>query len=167
MYTAPHTGPGPARRSEHALDCTATITKAAESAGKMVVGYHADASSLAPKGWVAGSEWAWGDLYIDIVKTALSGGFTGSKYNANYRVGYKTGTNPFVQSKYGTMVDDATKKIIADAKTKISTDGSPFTGPITAQDGSELVPAGVPDYATIESKMTVFVTGVVGEIPKG
>ena len=31
-------------------DCTATITKAAEEAGRMVVGYHADASSLAPKG---------------------------------------------------------------------------------------------------------------------
>ena len=36
-------------------DCTATITKAAEEAGKMVVGYHADASSLAPKGWITGS----------------------------------------------------------------------------------------------------------------
>ena len=31
-------------------DCTATITKAAEEAGKMVVGYHADASALAPDG---------------------------------------------------------------------------------------------------------------------
>ena len=37
--------------------------------GAMVVGYHADASALAPKGWLTGSEWAWGDLYIDIVKT--------------------------------------------------------------------------------------------------
>lgn len=148
-------------------DCTATITKAAESAGKMVVGYHADASSLATKGWVAGSEWSWGDLYIDVVKTALSGNFTGSKYNANYRVGYKNGTNPFVQSKFGTMVDDATKTLIADTLTKISTDGSPFVGPLMGQDGSELIPAGVPDYLSIESKMTSFVKGVVGEIPKG
>jgi basic membrane protein A and related proteins len=148
-------------------DCTATITKAAESAGKMVVGYHADASTLAPKGWIAGSEWAWGDLYADIVKTSLAGNFTGSPYNANYRVGYKTGANPFVQSKFGSVVDDATKKSIDDAKALISGEGSPFTGPIKAQDGSELVPAGVPDYATIESKMTVFVEGVVGEIPKG
>jgi basic membrane protein A len=36
-------------------DCTATITKAAEAAGKFVVGYHADASPLAPKGWLSGS----------------------------------------------------------------------------------------------------------------
>lgn len=148
-------------------DCTATITKAAETAGKMVVGYHADASSLAPNGWVAGSEWSWGDLYIDVVKTALAGTFTGSKYNDNYRVGYKNGTNPFVQSKFGTMVDDATKAMIAETLTKISTDGSPFVGPLLAQDGTEMIPAGVPDYLSIESKMTGFVKGVVGEIPKG
>ena len=149
-------------------DCTSTITKAAEAAGAMVVGYHADASSLAPKGWITGSEWAWGDLYIDIVKTSLAGGFTGSKYNANYRVGYKTGANPFVQSKFGPGVTAETQALIATAKAKISTDGSPFTGPVTAQDGSALIAAGtVPDYATIESKMTVFVKGVVGEIPKG
>lgn len=149
-------------------DCTATITKAAEEAGKMVVGYHADASSLAPKGWVAGSEWSWGEMYSDIVATALSGKFTGSKYNANYRVGYKDGGNPFVQSKFGPMVDDTTKKLIEDQKKVISsTDGSPFKGPIMGQDGKELFPAGVPDYLTTEAKNTAFVKGVVGQIPKG
>jgi basic membrane protein A and related proteins len=149
-------------------DCTATITKAAEEAGKMVVGYHADASALAPKGWITGSEWSWGDLYADIVKTALDGKFTGSKYNGNYRVGFKDGGNPFVQSKFGSIVDDVTKAAIEKAKSDISgADGSPFKGPITAQDGTEMFPAGVPDYATVESKNTVFVKGVVGEIPKG
>ena len=149
-------------------DCTATITKAAEEAGKMVVGYHADASALAPKGWVTGSEWSWGDLYSDIVQTALDGKFTGSKYNANYRVGFKDGGNPFVQSKFGSMVDDATKALIEKAKAEISSpEGSPFKGPIMAQDGSEMFPAGIPDYASVESKNTVFIKGVVGDIPKG
>lgn len=150
-------------------DCTATVTKAAEAAGRMVVGYHADASSLAPKGWLTGSEWAWGDLYVDIVKTAQAGNFTGSKYNANYRVGYHDGTNPFVESKYGPSVTDDTKKLVSDAKVKISAaTGSPFAGPVIAQNGSTLFAAGqVPDYATIEAKVNVFVQGVVGEIPKG
>lgn len=150
-------------------DCTATVTKAAEAAGKMVVGYHADASSLAPKGWLTGSEWAWGDLYVDIVKTAQAGNFTGSKYNANYRVGYHDGNNPFVQSKFGPSVSEDTKKLVSDAKAKISAaTGSPFAGPVLAQNGSTLFAAGVvPDYATIEAKLTAFVQGVVGEIPKG
>jgi simple sugar transport system substrate-binding protein/basic membrane protein A len=148
-------------------DCTSTVIKATEAAGAMTVGYHADASSLAPKGWVTGSEWAWGDLYTDIVKTSLAGTFTGSPYNANYRVGYKTGENPFVQSEYGPSVTDETKAEIEAAKTAISAeDGSPFKGPVKAQDGSVLVEDGVvPDYATIEG-YTVFVDGVVGEIPK-
>jgi simple sugar transport system substrate-binding protein/basic membrane protein A len=149
-------------------DCTATVTKAAEEAKKMVVGYHADASSLAPNGWLGGSEWSWGDMYNDIVETAVAGEFTGSKYNANYRVGFKDGANPFVQSEFGKGVDAATRKLVDDAKTKISAaDGSPFKGPITAQDGSVLIPAGeVPDYAAVEAKNTTFVKGVIGQIPK-
>jgi simple sugar transport system substrate-binding protein/basic membrane protein A len=149
-------------------DCTKTIIETTEAAGKYSVGYHADASSLAPKGWITGSEWNWGPLYTDIVKTSIAGDFTGSIYNANYRVGYKTGKNPFVSSKLGSMIDDATKAEIEAARTKISGEGSPFAGPVVAQDGTELWPAGtVPDYADIEAKNTVFVKGVVGQIPKG
>lgn len=150
-------------------DCTATVTKAAETAGKMVVGYHADASALAPKGWLTGSEWAWNDVYVDMVKTSLAGQFTGSKYNANYRVGYHDGTNPFVTSRYGPSVSAETKGLVDAAKAKISAPtGSPFAGPVIAQDGSTIIPAGqVPDYSTIEAKMNAFVQGVVGEIPKG
>ena len=149
-------------------DCTATVTKAAEASGKWVVGYHADASSLAPRGWLAGSEWAWADLYTDIVRTALAGSFTGSKYNANFRVGYHDGGNPFVQSRFGPAVTDDVKQLVDSAKAVISAPtGSPFVGPVLAQDGTTIIPAGqVPDYATIEAKMTLFVQGVVGEIPK-
>jgi basic membrane protein A len=148
-------------------DCTGTITKAAEAAGIDVVGYHADASELAPNGWVTGSEWAWDAMYIDIVKVSVAGDFTGSEYNANFRVGYKDGANPFVQSKYGPSVDQATQDLIAAAKETISTTGSPFEGPVYAQDGSILVPEGtVPDYAEIEELNVVFVKGVVGDIPK-
>jgi basic membrane protein A len=147
-------------------DCTSTIIKATEAAGKLTVGYHADASSLAPKGWIAGSQWDWSKLYTDIVKTALAGSFTGSKYDANFRVGYKTGANPFVESKFGKEITAADKAKIAAAKATISTSGSPFAGPVYAQDGSVLFPAGmVPTYAQIE-QVNRFVKGVVGEIPK-
>jgi len=148
-------------------DCTATITKAAEEAGIKVVGYHADASSLAPDGWLTGSEWSWGDLYNSIVDTTLAGGFTASPYNANYRVGYQTGENPFVQSAFGPDVTEETKATIEAEKERISTTGSVFEGPIEGQDGEELFPPGIPDYLQTESMNTAFVAGVVGEIPKG
>jgi len=149
-------------------DCTATITKSAEEAGAYVVGYHADASELAPEGWLGGSEWDWDDLYIDIVKVAEAGDFTGSEYNGNYRAGLKDGANPFVQSAYGPSVSDETKAEVEAALERISTTGSPFEGPIIANDGSTVLfeEGEIGEYDTAESKNTMFVEGVVGQIPK-
>jgi simple sugar transport system substrate-binding protein/basic membrane protein A len=151
--------------SQH-QDCTATVIRATEAAGRFTVGYHADASSIAPKGWLTGSQWNWGPLYTKLVRKTLDGGFTGSEYNGNFRVGLKTGDNPFVQSPYGPMVGDDVKKLVDDAKARIAgKDGSPFAGPVTDQDGKVRVPAGtIPDYTTIES-IDYFVDGVVGKIP--
>ncbi|MEA2902452.1 MAG: basic rane protein [Actinomycetota bacterium] len=147
-------------------DCTKTIIEKTEAAGAFTVGYHADGSALAPKGWLTGSQWAWGPLYVDIVKTTLAGDFTGSKYNDNYRVGLKTGDNPFVQSKYGPSVTDETKALIDTARAAIALpDGSPFKGPVMDQDGKVIFAAGTtPDYVTIEGP-AFFVQGVVGKLP--
>ena len=41
-------------------DCTKTIIEKTEAKGAFTVGYHADGSALAPKGWLTGSEWDWG-----------------------------------------------------------------------------------------------------------
>ena len=101
-------------------DCTKTIIEATEAAGAYTVGYHADASSLAPEGWLTGSEWDWGPLYTDIVQTAIDGDFTGSEYNANYRATMASGKNPFVASAFGPSVTDETKALIAAAAAKIS-----------------------------------------------
>lgn len=149
-------------------DCTATITKAAEDAGAFVVGYHADASELAPEGWLGGSEWDWDALYIDLVEVARAGDFTGSKYNANYRVGYKDGLNPFIQSEFGPSVTDETKALVEEALERISTTGSPFEGPILANDGTTVLfeDGEIGEYDTAEGKNSLFVEGVVGEIPE-
>ena len=123
-----------------------------------------------PKGWVTGSEWDWGDLYNDIVDTVLAGEFTGSEYNANYRVGYKDGANPFVQSAYGPMVDDETKALIAEApRATLDQDGlavrRPGHGPGRHRRSRT---ARCPAYDEIEATHTdFFVQGVVGDIPKG
>lgn len=146
-------------------DCTKTVIDAAEAAGAYTVGYHADASSLAPEGWLTGAVWDWPELYIDIVDTAVSGQFTGSPYNANFRVGLKTGTNPFVLAEYGPSVSDETITAIQNAEAFLASDeGSPFVGPVYAQDGTEMIAAGVvPDYAEIDV-MDYFVKGVTGNL---
>jgi basic membrane protein A and related proteins len=145
-------------------DCTKTIIEATEAAGAMTVGYHFDASELASDGWLTGSEWNWGPLYTDIVQTVMDGGFAESEYNGDYRVGLQTGDNPFVQSAFGPSVDDETQALIEDAKASFVDGGSPFTGPVTNQDGDEVWAEGEqPTYAEVET-MDFFVEGVVGEI---
>jgi len=146
-------------------DCTSTIIGAAEAAGAMTVGYHADASSLAPTGWLTGAVWDWAPLYTDIVTTILDGSFVGSEFNANYRVGYKTGTNPFVLAPYGSLVSADTQAAIAEAQAWLATDdGSPFVGPVLGQDGKVVVPDGsIPSYAEVDG-MDYFVQGVVGTL---
>jgi basic membrane protein A len=146
-------------------DCTATVIQAAEKAGAMTVGYHADASSIAPKGWLTGAVWDWGPLYTDIVKTVVDGDFVGSEYNDNFRVGYKTGTNPFVLAPYGPDVTADTQAEIKTAQEWLGTDeGSPFVGPVLDQDGKTKVEDGdIPTYADVDA-MDYFVQGVVGKL---
>lgn len=145
-------------------DCTKTIIEATEAAGAMSVGYHADASELAPKGWITGSEWNWGPLYTDIVKTVKAGDFKDSPYNGDYRVGLQTGDNPFVQSKYGSMVDDETKAQIEEVKQSFVDGGSPFAGPVKDQSGKVVYREGEqPTYDEVET-MDFFVEGVTGKI---
>ena len=145
-------------------DCTKTIIEATEAAGAYTVGYHADASALAPKGWLTGSEWNWGPLYSKIVKTAIDGGFTGSEFNADYRANMASGENPFVASVIGPSVTQETKDLMAAATTDLEAGGSPFTGPVVAQDGTVKVAEGeTPPIETIE-QMDYFVKGVTGTI---
>ena len=146
-------------------DCTATVIQAAAKAGAMTVGYHADASSIAGSGWLTGAVWDWGPLYTDIVNTVIDGKFTGSPYNDNYRVGYKTGTNPFVLAGYGPDVTADTQAKIATAQEWLGTDeGSPFVGPVLDQDGNVKVEEGdLPTYAEVDA-MDYFVQGVVGKL---
>ncbi len=145
-------------------DCTKTIIEATEAAGAYSVGYHADASELAPEGWITGSEWDWGPLYTDIVKTVQAGDFAESDYNGDFRVGLQTGDNPFVQSKIGDMVDEDTIALMDEAKQRFIDGGSPFEGPVMDQDGEEVYAEGEqPTYDEVE-QMDFFVQGVTGTI---
>ncbi|MGH9274343.1 MAG: BMP family ABC transporter substrate-binding protein, partial [Acidimicrobiales bacterium] len=145
-------------------DCTKTIIEATEAAGAYSVGYHSDASELAPNGWLTGSEWNWGPLYEDIVQTVLDGEFVASDFNGDYRVGLQTGDNPFIQSAYGATVTEDVKALIDAAKASFVDGGSPFAGPVENQDGEVVYADGEqPTYEDVE-QMDFFVKGVIGTI---
>lgn len=149
-------------------DCTSTIIKAAEAAGKYSVGYHYGAQELAPEGWLTGSEWNWAPLYGSMLSSIEGGEFTGSPFNGNYTLGFASEDipSPMRLSPYGPAVDAATKGLIDKAQKKILGGWSPFTGPVYDQKGKVEVPKG--EAATSEqlTSMGYLVKGVVGSIPK-
>ncbi len=150
--------------SQH-QDCTKTIVETTERAGAMSVGYHADASKLAPKGWLTGSVWNWGPLYTKMVEAALSKDFASSPYAGVYRVGIEDPT--IAIAPFGASVSDETKaKVEETEKAMRAGELKAFTGPIKDQSGKVVIPAGEsPDAAALEST-DYLVEGVVGNIPK-
>jgi simple sugar transport system substrate-binding protein/basic membrane protein A len=152
--------------SQH-QDCQTTVIQAAKAAGKYVVGYHYDANSLDPKGWLTGSAWNWAPVYEAITKAVVDGTFAGSKYNANWVGTFAAKDNPLQLASFGSSVP-------ADVQAKIKTaqaaleqpDSSVFKGPVYCQDGSVLFKAGeVPTYDQINA-INCLVKGVVGSLPK-
>lgn len=149
--------------SQH-QDCTKTIVETAERKGAMSVGYHADASSLAPKGWLTGSIWNWGPLYTDIVRTILDGKWKGSKYDGQYRVGIEDQTIKL--APFGSAVSAKVREEVKTTEQAMRTGKlKPFTGPIHDQSGKVRIPAGEsPDHTELEST-DYLVRGVTGKIP--
>jgi basic membrane protein A and related proteins len=148
-------------------DCTGTIIKAAEAAHAYSVGYHFDAASLAPKGWLTGSDWNWGPLYIAMVKNILAGKFTGGMFNTNYSLGYAGGSgipSPMQLAPYGPSVTAGTKAKIATAQKAILKGWSPFTGPIYDQKGKLEIAKGKVATGAQLAGLSYLVKGVVGSI---
>lgn len=148
--------------SQH-QDCTKTIVETTERKGAYSVGYHADASSLAPKGWLTGSIWNWGPMYTDIVQTIIDGTWKGSKYDGQYRVGFEDETIQL--APFGKAVPaDVQAEIKAKEKEMRAGTFKPFTGPIKDQAGKVRIPGASPDRTELEG-IDYLVEGVVGKIP--
>jgi simple sugar transport system substrate-binding protein/basic membrane protein A len=148
-------------------DCQGTVINAAKTAGKYVVGYHYDAESLDPSGWLTGSAWDWAPVYEKIIAAAAGGSFKGSPYNANWVGDFAHNDNPLTLASIGSSVSaDLKAKIAAEETALKQPDASVFKGPITCQDGTVLYAAGVtPTYDQINS-INCLVKGVVGTLPK-
>jgi basic membrane protein A and related proteins len=150
-------------------DCTGTIIKAAEAKKAFSVGYHFDAQSLAPKGWLTGSEWNWAPLYVSMVKSILAGKFSGGPYNTNFSLGFAGGSgvrSPMNLAPFGPSVKQPTKARIMSVEKKILKGWSPFTGPIYDQSGKLQIPKGKAASGQQLASLSYLVKGVVGTIPK-
>lgn len=142
-------------------DCPKPVIEVAEKRGAMSVGYHADASVVAPKGWITAAIWNWGPLYEKLTREALAGDFKTPKL---LRLGVKD--NVVTLAPFGQGVPKEVQEQVLLVKQQI-TDGSlkPFQGPIKDQSGQVRIAGEQPDTVTLE-KTDYLVEGVVGTIPQ-
>jgi simple sugar transport system substrate-binding protein len=144
------------------VDSPKVIVETAEKRGIYVTGYHANQSTLAPKGYLTGAEWNWAKIYTDYVQMVRDG----KEFPHLLRGGLKEG---FVKmSPYGPAVAEETKTK-ADAAKAALTAGTLviYKGPLKDNTGKVVIPEGTERPQTdIElEKMNYLVEGVVGKIP--
>ena len=146
-------------------DCTKTIIETAERAGAMSVGYHADASELAPEGWITGSIWDWGDLYVEIVNSVESGEWAESPFAGSYRTGVAEGAVKL--APFGASVPQEVQDEVMALQEQIL-DGSffPFEGPVYDQEGNVRIEEGVRLSVEELEATDYLIQGVVGTIPE-
>lgn len=144
-------------------DATATVIQAAERAHIWSVGYHFDAASLAPNGWITGSVWNWSSLYVKLVRAAENGTFSTSPYHGMYFKGLKEGVIGL--APFGKNVPMAVRRLVQ-SQEKLLTEGKldPFKGPIYSQTGKLEIPKGVDPSVTVLNSDDYLVKGVVGSI---
>jgi basic membrane lipoprotein Med (substrate-binding protein (PBP1-ABC) superfamily) len=141
-------------------DCPKPVIETAEKRGVMSIGYHADASPVAQKGWITAAIWNWGPIYTKLAQQALDGKFKPELL----RFGVKDGVVDL--AKFGSIVPkDVQDQVTAVKQDIIAGKIMPFQGPIKDQDGKVRIEGAQPDTITLE-KMDYLVQGVVGTIPK-
>lgn len=135
--------------------------QAAEEKGKFGVGYNSDMSKMAPKAVLTSAVWNWGPYYVKVVESVKNGTWKNDQYWGAMSDGIVD------LAPFGPMVQDDTKKLIADAKAKIvKGELNIFAGPLKDQSGAVKVPAGQSLSDKDQLGWNWFVEGVDGTIPK-
>lgn len=141
------------------VDSPITIAQTAEKRGIYVVGKDVDVAKFAPKAVLTGASWNWGPTMVKVVKEIQAGTWKPS----HIRGDLKDGT--VVLDPFGPAVTDAVRKSILAKKSDILTDKfEVWSGPLTRQNGSEILPAGKPMPMEMLESMDFFVKGVIGTV---
>jgi basic membrane lipoprotein Med (substrate-binding protein (PBP1-ABC) superfamily) len=141
------------------VDSPINYVQVAEERGVYSVGYHADASKFAPKGWLTGAIWNWGPMMVGIVKSTQDGTFKPQHLRGDLL------TNAAQLSDFGDAVSDEAIAEVTDRQRMIREgDYQVWAGPIFDQDGTVLVAEG--ETMTLEEteKMDFLVEGVIGRL---
>jgi basic membrane protein A and related proteins len=141
------------------VDSPITVVKTAEERGIFVVGFHSDAlAQFAPKGWLTGVAYTWGDLYTRIVQSVMDKTWKSEHVRAGIESDYVTlaAYGPAVSADIQAKIADAEKKIIS-GELKI------FAGPIKDNAGNEKIKASEAGGMELLDTTDWLIEGVIGQ----
>ena len=134
--------------------------KAAQERGALSIGYDSDMRSFVGDTVLTSPIWNWGSYYVATVKEAMDG-----KWESHgYWGGLKEGVVELAD--FSPKVPQDVQDLVKAAEQEILDGNDVFCGPITAQDGSELVASGACMEDGAMLGMNVFVEGVSGTLPE-
>ena len=141
------------------VDSPITVVQTAEKRGAHSLGFHSTgAQKFAPKGWVTGVAFTWGNLYTRFAKEVMDGTFKSRNILGTLNDDFLT------LAPFGPVVPpDAVKLIEAKRQELASGKLHPFQGPLKDNKGVERVKAGEVFPLTELRKMDWLVEGVVGQ----
>lgn len=148
------------------VDSPKVVMETAEKRGIFCSGYHANQSSLAPKGYLTGAEWDWSSIYTSLGEKLIAGKSI-AKGDIPHILRGGLADNFCKLSPYGPAVTAAAKadadKALAAIKAGTLTI---YKGPLKTNEGKEILAAGKELKITdIElEKMDYLIEGVKGSV---
>jgi len=141
------------------VDSPITVVQAAEKRGAFSVGYHyIGVQKFAPKGWISGVAFTWGELYTRFAKQVMDGTWKSEALLGDLASDY------LAVAPFGPGVPpDAIKLVNTKKQEFISGKLNVFQGPIKDNKGVERVKAGEAFPTAALGKMDWLVEGVVGQ----
>ena len=141
------------------VDSPITVVQSAEKRGAYSVGYHyIGVQKFAPKGWISGIAFTWGELYTRFAKQVMDGTWKSENLLGNLGSDYLT------IAPFGPAVpEDAVKLVNAKKQEFISGKLQVFQGPIKDNKGVDRVKAGEAWPMANLGKMDWLVEGVIGQ----
>jgi basic membrane protein A and related proteins len=141
------------------VDSPITVVQAAEKRNAYAVGFHSlAAQKFAPKGWITGVAFTWGNLYTRFARSVLDGTFTSENILGSLKDDFLT------LAPFGPAVPaDAIGLLNARKADFMAGKAHPFQGPLRDNKGVERVKAGEAFPLTDLGKMDWLVEGVIGQ----
>ncbi len=143
----------------HHTDSTAVV-QAAEEQGVYAVAYHSDMAKYGPKAHLTAATHHWGDYYTAAAQKALEEDGMAESIWGGVADGF------IDLAPINSAVPQPVQDKVADLKQQIK-EGKfhPFTGPVVAQDGTEVLAEGQTMSDADLGQMNYYVKGVASKMP--